>query len=115
MSELLLATYLPFNRVHEIVRYFDRSVDAVNPNETLIFLDNVVDDWQMDLLRDKIGHRVVWGNWGSRVLTWISILEKFFDYSGAMLIVDSDNVMDAGTGEFVRREDWRNGSKGDPS
>ncbi|BBE42753.1 hypothetical protein [Conexivisphaera calida] len=123
MPELLLATYLPFNRVHEVAKYFNRSVEAVDPDETLVFVDNVVDGWQMDVLRDKVEHRTVGGKWGGRVLTWISILEEFLGRDCVMLVVDSDNVMDAGSGKFVRGfgdklltfmdwDDWKNGSKG---
>ncbi|MDP8024047.1 MAG: hypothetical protein ACP5LF_06300 [Nitrososphaeria archaeon] len=123
MEKLLLVTYLPFNRIHEIKKYFDLSVKAAQPDEVMIFIDNVVDGFQKELLKEKIGYKIMTGNWGSRVLTWISILEEFEKFEGRMLVVDSDNVLDTGINEIARSwketfltfmdwEDYVNGSRG---
>ena len=47
MTQLIQATYLPFNRIHEVKRYFELSVKSAGPDEAWVFVDNVVDDLQV--------------------------------------------------------------------
>jgi hypothetical protein len=123
MAQLVLATYLPFNRVHEVRKYFELSVMAAEPDEAWVFVDNVVDELQVQMLQKEISYRTFTGSWGSRVLTWLSILDEAERAGARLLMVDSDNVLDRGIGEIARSwgerlltfmdwDAWRSGSRG---
>lgn len=123
MKSLTLVTYLPYNRIFDLKKYFEQSVKNSEPDEVAVFIDNVYDEWQVEILREKFNFKIYYGSWNSRILTWISILDFFLSREGSLLVVDSDNVLDKGVREFLKSynekiltfmdwDDWNNGSKG---
>ncbi len=123
MKSLTLVTYLPYNRIFDLKKYFEQSVKNSEPDDVAVFIDNVYDEWQVEILREKFNFKIYYGSWNSRILTWISILDFFLSREGSLLVVDSDNVLDKGVREFLKSynekiltfmdwDDWNNGSKG---
>ncbi|MGC8974512.1 MAG: hypothetical protein ACP5KY_10005, partial [Thermoproteus sp.] len=91
---MLLATYLPFYRLHEIELYFLRNVEALRPKAAVVYLDNVYREEQRKIV-ERIappGVEIKTGNWRNRNDTWLYMLRDFETYTGDWLDVDSDNV-----------------------
>ena len=92
---LILATYLPFNRIHEVELYFNKSVEAVKPDRSVVYIDNVFTKEQENIARSLIKeHELKFGNWGNRGSTWFSMLRDISRERERAIIVDSDNVLD---------------------
>ncbi|MGC8584411.1 MAG: hypothetical protein ACP5MH_11910 [Thermoproteus sp.] len=93
---MLLATYLPFYRLHEIELYFLKNVEALRPKAAVVYLDNVYREEQRKIV-ERIappGVEVKTGNWRNRNDTWLYMLRDFETYTGDWLVVDSDNVVE---------------------
>jgi len=102
---VLLVTYLPFNRIHEVEEYFMRNVQLIGPSEAMAYVDNVFRDEQRDILGRVLsdaGVEVRTGNWRSRDMTWFQMLA---DLQGSedLLFVDSDSVADEHFHEIHRQ------------
>ena len=118
-----LVTYLPFNRIHEVLEYFEPSVQNVQPKEAIIYVDNVFHPKQLEILNKIIPEniKIRYGNWRSRDMTWIQMFE---DMQGSdALFMDSDNVIDPwflqiheqlkemGIYSVLDFEEWHRGAK----
>lgn len=92
---MILVTYMPFYRVHEVLDYFQKNVESVKPKSAIVYVDNVFHNKQKELLRNiipsDIDVRV--GNWRSRSGTWFTMLRDL-QGAGDVAIIDSDNVID---------------------
>ncbi len=90
-----LVTYLPFYRIHEVELYFNKSVEAVKPDRSVVYLDNVFSKEQENIARSLIKqHELKFGDWGNRGSTWFSMLRDMSRENETTIIVDSDNVLD---------------------
>jgi hypothetical protein len=100
---MILVTYLPFYRLHEVASYFVKNAELVRPERAVAFIDNVFNEGQREVARRVLpeGVEYVFGNWGSRDDTWIAMLEwlRSSGVEGDALFVDSDNVL---TGDFPK-------------
>jgi hypothetical protein len=101
---VVLVTYLPFYRLHEVVEFFAKNVEIVKPSKAIAFIDNVYHEKQKEKALKLLPHELeyVFGNWGSRNDTWIAMLRKLRnDYSikGDVIFVDSDNIL---TKDFLK-------------
>jgi len=38
---MILATYMPFYRIHEVLEYFTRNVELIKPGRAIVYVDNV--------------------------------------------------------------------------
>jgi len=106
---VLLVTYLPFHRIHEVGEYFLRNVQLIGPSEAIAYVDNVFRDEQRDILVRALsdaGVEVRMGNWRSRDVTWFQMLA---DLQGSedLLFVDSDSVADEHFHEIHRQMEER--------
>ncbi|MGC9171211.1 MAG: hypothetical protein ACP5HD_10825 [Thermoproteus sp.] len=93
---MLLATYLPFYRLHEVELYFLKNVEALRPKAAVVYLDNVYREEQRKIV-ERIappGVEIKTGNWRNRNDTWLYMLRDFETYTGDWLVVDSDNVVE---------------------
>ena len=93
---IILATYLPFYRIHEINEYFEKNINIIKPNKAIIYIDNIYKDKQREILEKIIPDHIEvrTGNWRNRNDTWIAMLKDFHTLSGDFIVVDSDNVVD---------------------
>jgi hypothetical protein len=101
---VVLVTYLPFYRLHEVVEFFVKNVEIIKPSKAVVFIDNVYHERQKELALKLLPHELeyVFGNWGSRNDTWIAMFRKLRnDYSvkGDVIFVDSDNIL---TNDFLK-------------
>jgi hypothetical protein len=94
---LTLVTYLPFYRLLEIAEYFSKNIEIIKPYEAIVFVDNVYHKKQEEVLKLlPTGIKYVFGNWGSRNDTWITMfkeLPRSYGIKGNVLFVDSDNIL----------------------
>ncbi len=90
-----LVTYVPFDRLHEIEKYFLKNKEIVNPNHSIIFMDGEL-DWQAEVVMQRLPGdiEVVYGTWGNGPACVIDILSYLKRAPADTLIVDSDNVLD---------------------
>ncbi len=91
---MILVTYLPFYRIHEVMEYFDRNVELLRPERSLVYLDNVFHKKQEEIARGLIRHELVFGNWGNRGDTWFAMLKDLSGERDRVVFVDSDNVLE---------------------
>jgi hypothetical protein len=94
---MILATYLPFFRVHEIELFFLKNISIIKPKFSIIYIDQVFNNKQIELLRRVLpeGVEVRFGNWRNRNDTWIAMLTEFLQAGVTpVVVVDSDNVVD---------------------
>lgn len=93
---LILATYLPFYRIHEIDEYFEKNINIINPDRAIVYIDNIYKERQKEALRKILPNYIEarTGNWRNRNDTWIAMLKDFHTLSGDFIVVDSDNVVD---------------------
>jgi len=99
---VLLVTYLPFHRIHEVGEYFLRSVENAGAEESMVFVDNVFHPSQRRILERELHIPFEAGNWGSRGATWFAML-RGLGGRGEVVFVDSDNVLDPGFREVTGR------------
>ncbi len=92
---MILVTYMPFYRIHEVLEYFQKNVEAIKPSSAIVYVDNVFHDRQKEMLRNIIPGNmdVRVGNWRSRSGTWFTMLRDL-QGAGDVAIMDSDNVID---------------------
>ncbi|MDG6928410.1 MAG: hypothetical protein JRN01_08110 [Nitrososphaerota archaeon] len=92
---MILVTYLPFYRVHEVIEYFDKNVQTVKPSKAMVYVDNVFNPKQIEILRSIVPPHIELrtGNWRSRSGTWFTML-KDLQGLGEVAIMDSDNLLD---------------------
>ncbi|MEM3711536.1 MAG: hypothetical protein QW453_05785 [Thermoprotei archaeon] len=97
-----LITYLPFYRVHEIKKYFTQNVANLKPNRAIVYVDNVFDEVQKDILEQIFPNNIQLrtGNWKDRNLCFIQILKDMRSESSNVLVVDSDNILEQGFREL---------------
>ncbi|MGC8570859.1 hypothetical protein [Caldivirga sp.] len=91
-----LITYLPFYRVHEVLDYFLSNVKLMSVRRSIVYVDNVFKDRQLELLRRIIPEEVEirYGNWRDRNLTFMRILRDAREEGLDALVVDSDNLLE---------------------
>jgi len=94
---MILATYLPFYRIHEINTYFINNINVIHPKISFVFIDNVFNDEQKKILKRVLPDNIElkYGNWRNRNNTWIDMLKELQEIGSEALIVDSDNVIDS--------------------
>lgn len=94
---VVLVTYLPFYRMHEINEYFVVNVRMLKPTQAIVFIDNVYSEKQKALCLKVLPADIkyVFGNWGSRIATWLFMLRELQSYghSGDVMFIDSDNLV----------------------
>jgi hypothetical protein len=95
---VILVTYLPFYRIHEIAEFFVKNIEAIKPERALIFIDNVYHEKQKELALKFLPNYTdyVFGNWGSRNDTWIAMFKRLrqdYHITGDVIFIDSDNVV----------------------
>ena len=66
---MMLVTYMPFYRIHEVEEYFLRSVENASAEESMVFVDNVFHPSQRRILERELHIPFEAGNWGSRGAT----------------------------------------------
>jgi hypothetical protein len=93
---MILATYIPFYRIHEVLLYFVKNCEMISPSECWVFVDNVYHDKQKEILRNNIpaSFQIFTGNWRNRSETWLEILRLASSIGEESVVVDSDNVLD---------------------
>lgn len=96
-----LITYIPFYRVHEITKYFSQNVANLKPNRSIVYVDNVFEDSQKELLKQIFPSvELRTGNWRDRNLCFIQILKDMKSEPSNALVVDSDNILEQGFQEL---------------
>lgn len=95
-SVVVLVTYLPFYRIHEISEYFVKNIEILKPKVAVVYVDNVFHEKQKEALAKVApeGIEVRIGNWRSRCATWITMLRDFHSLGDEIVVVDSDNVFE---------------------
>ncbi len=74
---MLLITYLPFYRIHELLLYFLLNLDLLKAERGIAYIDNVFSPAQIDILRRVIEGTPIelrFGNWRDRSLTFMQII-----------------------------------------
>ncbi|MEM3196893.1 MAG: hypothetical protein QW431_02930 [Conexivisphaerales archaeon] len=92
---MILVTYLPFYRMYEVEEYFDKSVEAIRPDRSLVYLDNIFNERQIEIAKTVVKHELKVGNWGNRGSTWFSMLKDIADANDTVVFVDSDNILNS--------------------
>jgi hypothetical protein len=93
---MILATYLPFYRLHEVTQYFMKNVEILQPKHVIVYVDNVYNEGQNEIIEKIVPQdiEVVQGNWRNRGDTWFKILRDLHNFNEEILIIDSDNIVD---------------------
>ncbi|WP_069808298.1 hypothetical protein [Vulcanisaeta thermophila] len=93
---VVLVTYLPFYRVHEVAEYFMRNVEVVKPRAAVVYVDNVYREGQREILAKVLPSdvEVRVGNWRNRNNTWLTMLRDFHAFNDDIMVVDSDNIVE---------------------
>jgi len=107
VPDFVLATYVPFDRFHEVLRWQLKNAERLGAGGVVAYVDGVFDEGQLEALRKAVGDAPVeirHGLWRSRGGTWFSIMSHQITSEAAYVVVDSDNeVLDAyGLLEYVR-------------
>jgi hypothetical protein len=107
VPDFVLATYVPFDRFHEVLRWQLKNAEKLGVDSVVAYVDGVFDERQLEVLRKAAGSAPVeirHGLWRSRGGTWFSIMSDQITAEAAYVVVDSDNeVVDAyGLLEFIR-------------
>ena len=94
---MILATYLPIFRAHEL-RIFQKNVEMLRPDQVLICVDYFFDERQRDVLRPYLppGASLIVGNWRNRTSCLLRLVDVIAR-EGDGLVVDSDVIL---AGEF---------------
>jgi len=93
---MILATYLPFYRLHEVTQYFMKNVEILQPKHVIVYVDNVYNEGQNEIIEKIVPQdiEVVQGNWRNRGDTWFKILRDLHNFDEEILVIDSDNIAD---------------------
>ncbi|MDP7982898.1 MAG: hypothetical protein RAK18_06940, partial [Conexivisphaerales archaeon] len=119
---VILATYLPFYRIHEVDEYFLKSAKNADVDELMVFVDNVFHPAQRAILERELHVPFSVGNWGSRGATWFAMLRELGGRGKEVVLMDSDNVLDLGFRRIADRlegdvygiidwEEWNRGAR----
>ncbi|MEM1644791.1 MAG: hypothetical protein QXL96_02785 [Ignisphaera sp.] len=94
---MILITYVPFYRLHEIEDYFIKNIEIIKPEYSMVYIDNIYSEKQINIVKKVINRdiEIVFGNWRSRGGTWLKILNDMHNYGKDIVVIDSDNVLDA--------------------
>jgi hypothetical protein len=97
-----LVTYIPFDRMNDIRRYFIKNADNVKPSVSVVYVDDVHEDSQLNLIKESIPENVEirTGNWRDKNLCIVNIVKDLKQAGRTALIVDSDNLLDEGFREL---------------
>jgi len=93
---MILVTYLPFYRLHEVLQYFVKNIEILQPKRSIVYVDNVYNERQNEIIKRIVPQdiEVVQGNWRNRGDTWFKILRDLHNFNEEMLVIDSDNIAD---------------------
>jgi hypothetical protein len=93
---MILVTYLPFYRLHEVLQYFVKNIEILQPKHNIVYVDNVYNERQNEIIKRIVPQdiEVVQGNWRNRGDTWFKILRDLHNFNEEMLVIDSDNIAD---------------------
>ncbi|MGC8542924.1 MAG: hypothetical protein ACP5NQ_03190 [Vulcanisaeta sp.] len=93
---VVLITYLPFYRIHEISEYFIKNIEIISPRAAIAYIDNVYHERQKEIISKVLPSNidVITGNWRNRNSTWITILKDFFNFNDEIMVIDSDNIVE---------------------
>lgn len=93
---MILVTYLPFYRLHEVLQYFVKNIEILQPRRSIVYVDNVYNERQNEIIKRIVPQdiEVVQGNWRNRGDTWFKILRDLHNFNEEMLVIDSDNIAD---------------------
>jgi hypothetical protein len=69
---MILVTYLPFYRLHEVLQYFVKNIEILQPKRSIVYVDNVYNERQNEIIKRIVPQdiEVVQGNWRNRGDTW---------------------------------------------
>jgi hypothetical protein len=56
---MILATYLPFYRLHEVTQYFMKNVEILQPKHVIVYVDNVYNEGQNEIIEKKLFHKIL--------------------------------------------------------
>jgi hypothetical protein len=54
---MILATYLPFYRLHEVTQYFMKNVEILQPKHVIVYVDNVYNEGQNEIIEKNCSTR----------------------------------------------------------
>jgi hypothetical protein len=93
---MILVTYLPFYRLHEVLQYFVKNIEILQPRRSIVYVDNVYNERQNEIIKRIVPQdiEVVQGNWRNRGDTWFKILRDLHNFDEEILVIDSDNIAD---------------------
>jgi hypothetical protein len=93
---MILITYLPFYRLHEVLQYFVKNIEILQPKRSIVYVDNVYNERQNEIIKRIVPQdiEVVQGNWRNRGDTWFKILRDLHNFDEEILVIDSDNIAD---------------------
>lgn len=97
-----LVTYIAFHRLPDIDAYFLKNVEIVKPKRSIVYIDNVYDEFHNEIIRQVLASSVEvrTGNWRDKNLCVINILKDMRKDNSSVLIIDSDNLIDPGFNEL---------------
>lgn len=94
---MILITYLPFYRIHELLLYFLLNMDLLKVERGIAYIDNVFHPMQHRILSQLLaetGIEIRAGNWRDRNSTFLQIIRDAKSEDLDALVIDSDNVID---------------------
>jgi len=94
--EFVLATYVPFYRFHEVIKWQLLNAHRLGVDYVTAYVDNVFAKEQvglLELIADRFNGKVTvrTGNWRSRCGTWFSIIRDHMQLGKPFVVIDSDN------------------------
>lgn len=101
---MILATYLPFYRIHEITTYFTKNIEILKPKNAIVYIDNIFHEKQKEIVARAVPEtiEVRFGNWRNRNNTWTTMLRDFREFNDEVVVVDSDNLVEQDLPEIHR-------------
>jgi hypothetical protein len=107
MSEFVLATYVPFDRFHEVLRWQLKNAEKLGARGVVAYVDGVFDVGQLEVLKKAAGDAPIeirHGLWRSRGGTWFSIALDQITSESMYVVIDSDNEVVDGEGllEYIK-------------
>ena len=94
---MILITYLPFYRIHELLLYFLLNMDLLKVERGIAYIDNVFHPMQHRILSQLLaetGIEIRAGNWRDRNSTFLQIIRDAKSEDLDALVIDSDNMID---------------------
>jgi len=55
---MILVTYLPFYRLHEVLQYFVKNIEILQPKHNIVYVDNVYNERQNEIIK-KLFHKIL--------------------------------------------------------